>query len=302
MERPHGRNSLEALRLRRDMGARGYGIYSMLCEIIAEQGGQTAYDPGLMAYAIGEATETVARVCEGYGLFCVSDGADTDGERVIRLTDWAQPRRGLGRTLAPQTPHAAAALPPVPTGDGTPPRSRKEETKRRNEERERTKEKEEKKKRKEETDDDGGGGAHVRESSGNGGTQYGSVEAETAELFRSEPCRQALMKNHGVTLTKLGELFAGFIDECRANGRDRHDTLEDCRRHLNSWMRIRLAAEDAQRQRGQRETTLHEQSNHFGNGRNQRQLQQRTTTAAAAALRRGAEPSAMAAADYEGRF
>lgn len=300
MERPHGRNSLEALRLRRDMGARGYGIYSMLCEIIAEQGGRTAYDPGLMAYAIGEATETVARVCEGYGLFCISDGADTDGgERVIQLTDWAQPRRGLGRTSAPQTPPAAAALPPVPSGGAEPPRSRKEETKRRNEERERTKEKEEKKKRKEETDDDGGG-AHVRESSGNGGARYGSVEAETAELFRSEPCRQALMKNHGVTLTKLGELFAGFIDECRANGRDRHDTLEDCRRHLNSWMRIRLAAEGGQRQRG---TTRNEQSNHFENGRNnQRQQQQRTTTAAAAALRRGAEPSAMAAADYEGRF
>lgn len=291
MERPHGRNSLEALRLRRDMGARGYGIYSMLCEIIAEQGGRTVYDPGLMAYAIGEATETVARVCEDYGLFCFTTGTDTDGERVIQLTDRAQPQLGLGRTFAPLTPPSTAAPAPTGRGDDTPTPCRKEETKRRNEEKERAKEKEEKKKRKEETDDDGDGGAHVRESL-SGETEYGSVEAETAELFRSEPCRQALMKNHGVTLTRLGELFADFVAECRANGRDRHDTLSDCRRHLNSWMRIRLAAESR---------TNYEQSKPCENGRNQRQQTGRGTTSTSA-LRRGAEPSAMAATDYEGRF
>lgn len=291
------RNAIACVKLRQEMGASGYGIYRMLVELADESGGGVPYDPELLAFALGVTPGEIRQTAEGYGLFALTgDGATTGGGDV--LTPTAQPLWGLCREVTPQS-EGAQRTATAAAGGNYARNDRKEEKKqRKDEEKERSKGKEEeKKKRKEETDDDVDGAARKREASA-------TVEAETAALLRDGAWLGATARNHGTTADRVTAQAAAFCTECRANGKTCHASLDDARRHFNSWLRIRLQAERADAERGAQHEQKATTYNHKNISHDER-TNRNTRTAGSApanALRRGAEPSAMGAKDYEGRF
>lgn len=72
---PVNRNDLHLMRLRMDMGLKGYAIYCLIREFLMERGGSCpTADYSLMAFDFRAEEDDVRRVAEGYSLFTLQGG------------------------------------------------------------------------------------------------------------------------------------------------------------------------------------------------------------------------------------
>lgn len=105
---PAGRNDLRVMRLRMDMGLKGYAIYCLIREFLMEAGGSCpTADYSLMAFDFRAEEEDVRRVSEDYALFTIADGM---------ISILAAGAGGGNQTETPQPSTDAPDSPDAPQG------------------------------------------------------------------------------------------------------------------------------------------------------------------------------------------
>lgn len=80
------------------------------------------------------------------------------------------------------------------------------------------------------------------------------------QQLRSSPIwLESMAQKTGLTVSEVRGRFPDFIQECIANGKERHTSIADVKTHFNSWLRIRLNSEKK-----------HDNGNNFYTDRNAR--------------------------------
>lgn len=64
------------------------------------------------------------------------------------------------------------------------------------------------------------------------------LDTEVERMTAEQSWLENIMMNHHTPPSELGALFAKFVTECRCNGVKSHNSIEDAKRHFNSWLRI----------------------------------------------------------------
>lgn len=64
------------------------------------------------------------------------------------------------------------------------------------------------------------------------------LDTEVERMTSEQSWLENIMMNHHTPPSELGALFAKFVTECRCNGVKSHNSIEDAKRHFNSWLRI----------------------------------------------------------------
>lgn len=84
----NARNDIKIVKLRRELGLEGYGIFWCLIEMLREEAEYTLPLASIddIAFQISATKENVSRVIKEYGLFKI-DGANFWSERLLRLID-----------------------------------------------------------------------------------------------------------------------------------------------------------------------------------------------------------------------
>lgn len=78
------------------------------------------------------------------------------------------------------------------------------------------------------------------------------LDTEVERMTAEQSWLENIMMNHHTPPSELGELFAKFVTECRCNGVKSHNSIEDAKRHFNSWLRIYKEHERNERNRNNR--------------------------------------------------
>lgn len=78
------------------------------------------------------------------------------------------------------------------------------------------------------------------------------LDTEVERMTAEQSWLENIMMNHNTPPSELGELFAKFVTECRCNGVKSHNSIEDAKRHFNSWLRIYKEHERNERNRNNR--------------------------------------------------
>ena len=83
------------------------------------------------------------------------------------------------------------------------------------------------------------------------------VEEYLTEVLMDDSWVEATCMNHRIDRFTLVKMSEDFKTECKCNGKETADSLQDAKHHFNSWLRIRLEAERKQEkevQHGQQTT------------------------------------------------
>lgn len=78
------------------------------------------------------------------------------------------------------------------------------------------------------------------------------LDTEVERMTAEQSWLENIMMNHHTPPSELGALFAKFVTECRCNGVKSHNSIEDAKRHFNSWLRIYKEHERNERNRNNR--------------------------------------------------
>lgn len=141
---PHPTNlriNKDVIRMRRQEGAAGYGVYVMILELMRDSEGQRVYDDAeSIAFALHEDdVSLISRICHDYSLFMLTDGSYIESpflamcqqqadERAAKAREWgrkgaAARYNGTDKSQAIPSPapgSAAQDLPPTPSHGDKP--------------------------------------------------------------------------------------------------------------------------------------------------------------------------------------
>ena len=67
-----------------------------------------------------------------------------------------------------------------------------------------------------------------------------ALEKEINEMKGSQTWMEQMQMRHKQTESQLTEWLNVFVSDCRCRGTERHDTIQNAKRHFNDWLRIQL--------------------------------------------------------------
>ncbi|MBQ7462448.1 MAG: DUF4373 domain-containing protein [Bacteroidaceae bacterium] len=75
-------------------------------------------------------------------------------------------------------------------------------------------------------------------------TEEDAIASEVQKLLSSQEWMESVAMRFKLTIQQVEEHLADFAIDCRSRGTEKHDSIQEAKRHFNDWLRIQLREQE----------------------------------------------------------
>lgn len=71
-----------------------------------------------------------------------------------------------------------------------------------------------------------------------------TIDSEVQKLLSSQEWMESVAMRFHLTIQQVEEHLSGFAIDCRSRGTEKHESIQEAKRHFNDWLRIQLREQE----------------------------------------------------------